>query len=261
MSNRLKKSHNKKKAPPRSSQFVRQRALELENEALKSRVSALLHEKTELEDIVAAYEQSTSWRITASIRALRRALFWLTGSKSNFQASGVVQRHGATPLCYELIAVKDLIRDGEGNWIATGVNAQLEVCFDGDTLRSGWYNLTLEAEIMGVAHRLSPEWYMDQGYGLQTANQSVLARSGLKFSTVFFSAENIVRLRIDPCSSDGLIGRFAVHITRSNRFRAYGYLRLQRKRLHDAGNERSAEPVPGWRHLSSCWFNWQPRTR
>ena len=202
MSDRPGNAQHPNSVPAQSGQSADLRVLQLENEALKTHITSLLYEKSELVDAVASYRQSTSWKLTAPIRALRRGLFWLIGAPqdpTDFQASGVVQRRGAAALRYELVAVKDLLRDGTGNWIATGVDPQLEVRLVGGTLRRGWYRLTLQAETPAVARRLSPVWYRDQPDSQDGATQGVLARDGLKFSATFFSSNAVAGLRIDPC--------------------------------------------------------------
>ncbi len=254
MSKRPRNTRNSIKTLPQSIEQPRLRAFELENEALKSHITALLNDQNELRDTITAYQQSMSWRLTAPVRALRRSLFWLTGTpqeKIQFHASGVIYRRGTTPLKYELRSIKDLIRDASGSWIATGVDPQLEVRFIGGSLRRGWHILTLEAATLGVARQLSPEWYLDQELDRSTSSQGVLARDGLKFSVMFFSAKNIVGLRINPCFFRGKIGSFGVCVTPSNRFGAYRFLRINRKRLHNIGDERFGKNGPAWWRLTS----------
>ena len=50
--------HKKKTAPSQNTQSLRLRALELENEALKSQIGELMYEKIELTDAITDYKQS-----------------------------------------------------------------------------------------------------------------------------------------------------------------------------------------------------------
>ena len=128
-----------------------------ETDTLKSRLIVLEHDKARLEDLVAGYEDSTSWRVTAPLRAVRKLANALIGARGaeSIATHGHLRRGLRRTIPFEIAVVRDLALADRG-WTATGTSPELAISFRAEALPPGRYLLSLRCRHVGAARRLAP---------------------------------------------------------------------------------------------------------